>query len=194
MVKKSKKSNDFKRPLILIPLLLLLLLLVCYLGRGWIRRSLVPSLAEVVYARRVQSTFDKEYGALGNPFETLGMNNIKTTKECTLIYARHFKVQVYCAVSYSSYSDKVSNLHPDLSIRSKTLEQTLESKDWIRGNTSLETLGTNISTGIDWTPDAAYMKTVGKTFCLTDFNTAFSKPKSPALSGSISCSQPFQIF
>lgn len=188
--KKSKKNETFKKPVVFIPLAVVILLLVCYLGRGWIRVTAVPAAVQLTYGRQVQNTLNKDYNSL-KPFDTLGMANVKSTDKCRLLYAKNFKIMVDCTSSYSSFSDKLS---PGLGARAKNLGNSLKNSGWQSGITTIETLGQNIGQGIDWTPDAAYMKQAGKTFCLADFNTAFSKPKPPALNGSVSCSRLVEIF
>jgi hypothetical protein len=109
------------------------------------------------------------------------------------MYASRFHTKIFCSSVYKAYSDKVASLSPDLGVRAARLDALLKANGWQGGNTTLTTLGQNIAKGIDWTPDAAYAKQFGKIFCLADFNTAFSKPKPPAMSGNISCSRDYEI-
>jgi len=197
--KKNKKTTKnvkayFKNLYVAAPLFILILVIVCFLVRGWIRSSVVPEVVSLTYGHSVKTISEKEYSNLNKPFEALGLPDPKIKSDCTLVYAKRFKMVIYCCYSYSSYSDKISGLSPDLGARSQTLAATLKNNGWAGGVTNISTLGQNIRKGIDWTPDAAYMKQIGNTFCLADFNTAFSKPKPPALSGSVSCSRSFQLF
>jgi hypothetical protein len=145
----------------------------------------------LVYTRQVQSTLDKEYTALQKPFEMLGMPDVHKKKTCELAHAKHFKIQLYCSAIYSSYSDHIA---PNLAAGSAKLANQFTSNGWSLGYTDLSTLGKNISQGIDYTPDAAYTKFKGDIACTADFNTAFSKPKPPAINGSVSCTKVVDIF
>lgn len=60
--------------------------------------------------------------------------------------------------------------------------------------TSLVTLVKNVNSGIDYTPDAAYEKTIGDINCLFDSNTAFSSPKPPAISSNLYCTREVYMF
>lgn len=187
----NSKNKDWY---VVVPTLVILILIATFLSRGWLRRTVVPSAVNPVYGHPVQATLDKEYDILGKPLDTLGLPSHARTGKCAMIGAQHFKITVDCSYIYKSYSDKVNGLKPDLGARATTLEASLKNNGWTGGNTSISTLGQNINKGIDWTPDAAYTKQVGKTFCLADFNTAFSRPKPPALSGMVLCSRTFQLF
>ncbi len=191
MAKKIEKQPQKLKKIYLIPLAILILLFLAYLGRGWIRRSLVPTVAGWVYANKLQSTLDKEYNSLQKPFDALGIPNVKKGRGCNLAHAKHFKITLSCGAEYSAYTDRVA---PDLAANSARLSNQFKDQGWSFGNTDVGTLGKNISQGIDWTPDAAYIKFKGPIACLADFNTAFSKPKPPAINGSVSCNKAIDIF
>jgi hypothetical protein len=194
---KSKKplTRDYlQRWYVAVPAALVVLALLCFVFRGWIRATVVPDLYSVTYGSSINSTLNKEYNALGKPFDILGATNVKHTKTCQLVYAKGFHMEIDCSAMYSSFSDKVTSQSPSLADRAKTLEANLSKQNWQGGNTSITLLGSEIAKGTDWEPDAAYQKTIGKTQCLADFNTAFSKPKPPAIAGMVVCNRLFDLF
>jgi hypothetical protein len=186
----SKNKNWY----VAVPVLVILIIITVFLSRGWLHRTVIPGTVSLAHGHSVQATLDTEYSNLGKPLDILGLPRHARTGKCTMVSSQHFKTTMDCSYIYKSYSDKVSGLKPDLEIRAATLETNLKNKGWTGGNTSISTLGQNINKGIDWTPDASYTKQVGKTYCLADFNTAFSKPKPPALSGVVMCSHTFELF
>jgi hypothetical protein len=192
MMKKGHKPKH--RKLLFMAVIIVLLVAGAYLFRGWLRHTVAPGVVAQTAGRQVQKTTEEQYSKLNNPFTVLGMTSVKHENKCRLLYAKSFHAEVDCTSSYSSYSDKVSSLKPDLGQRAALLENYLKANGWTGGNTTISALGANISKGIDYTPDAAYQKTVGKITCLADFNTAYSKPKPAAIAGSVECSRTFYLF
>jgi hypothetical protein len=191
---KKKDHKPKHRKLLLLALIVFLLVAGTYVFRGWLRHTVAPAVVSQTAGRRVQKTTYEQYSKLNNPFTVLGMPKVKHENKCRLSYAKSFHAEVDCVSSYTSYSDKVSSLKPDLGQRTALLENYLRSNGWSGGNTTISTLGSNISKGIDWTPDAAYTKQVGKITCMADFNTAYSKPKPAAIAGGIECYRTYYLF
>lgn len=168
--------------------------LVLFLGRGWIRHTFEPAAISVSVGHGPSRAVDSQLSALDNPFDTLGISSTQRSDICNLTYAKGFSSEVVCTSTVNGFAKIPSNLQPGLAQRSKSLEALLKSNGWTKGNTSISELGANIANGIDYTPDAAYTKKVGKVECLLDFNTAFSKPKPAAIAGSLNCQQAFELF
>jgi hypothetical protein len=186
----SRKSIDYRKWYILLPVIVITLLLIGYFSRGWVRFSLEPKIVSATSDKSL-AVLDEQYSQLGKPFETLGLPAATKISRCSAIYASKLQTEVGCYSNYSSYG---SNLPADLATRAARLEKALKNQGWSGGNTTISVLGMNIGKGIDYTPDAAYQKQIGGIFCLADFNTAFSKPKPPALNGTIGCSQEHGLF
>jgi hypothetical protein len=179
---------------VLVLLAIIFIGTLAFVGRGWVRETAVPDVLSLPYGRQVKRTLDQQYKNLNQPLSYLGLGTPSSKNKCGTVYASHFQTDVDCSSIYSAYSDKVSALSPDLGVRAAKLDLLLKAQGWQGGNTYLTTLGQNIAKGIDWTPDAAYNKTVGKVTCQADFNTAFSKPKPPAMYGEISCFRDIELF
>jgi len=194
---KAKKKNTeyeyYKKWYAIAATVLVIIFIIGYLGRGWIRNTVVPGTVHTFGGNSVQKTLDQQYSALGNPLQAMGITKLDHYDKCTRTYANNFHIEVDCSAHYSAYSNEVSNFKPDLGVRAANLEQTLKANGWAGANTSITTLGENLSRGIDYTPDAAYQKKIGKTECLVDFNTAFRSPHPTAISGSVDCSRTYEI-
>lgn len=177
-----------------VPLVILVLVALTYVGRSWVRVTLVPKTEGLYYGHQVDSRLQTEYKKLGEPFQTLGFVSSPHFSRCVMTYAYHFEIESSCAAGYASFSDKVSSLSPDLGVRAASLESALKANGWQGDNTSITTLGQNLSKGIDYTPDADYTKSFGKIQCDIDFNTAFSTPKPAAIAGRMTCSRQLLLF
>ena len=189
----KKKPARPLRLLYIIPAAVVVLILALYLGRGWIRGTFEPVAISVTAGRNAKQTLDEQLKALNSPFKTLGINTTQSSNECRLSYAKKFHSQITCSATTNGFAKLSANQQTALAGGSASLEKLLKSNGWSGMNTSITTLGTNISKGIDYTPDAAYQKTIGKITCVADFNTAFSRPRPAAINGSITCVRVYEI-
>lgn len=176
-----------------IPLAVLIVLAAGYLTRGWIRFHAEPALASWS-ADNTQKILDTQMHDLNNPLVRLGISQKNTTKSCVTVYANNFSTQIICSTAYQGYLPDARGLNPSLAVRAADLQSSLKTQGWDGANTTLSELGSNISKGIDYTPDATYQKQVGEYNCMVSFTTAFSHPRPPAINGVVSCVRYYGIF
>jgi len=175
-----------------IPLAILIVFVAGYIARGWVRYNAEPKM--VSWSMDGSKKVLKEQVAqLGNPFKSMGMPDASIDSQCALTYANGFSSEFNCGSESQSFFKDVRGLKPDLASRGATLQIGLAANNWMGGNTTLADLTSNISKGIDYTPDATYMKQVGMYTCMISFTTAFSKPKPPAIAAVMSCSKQYSI-
>lgn len=194
---KSAKSNVKSWHIIgewyvALPLAILIVFLAGYLARGWIRYHAGP-VAVRWSVDDTQKVLNDQMNNLKDPLVRMGITQKVKSGDCTLTYANGFTSNYFCGHAYQGYLSDVRNLKPSLADRATALEISLQTAGWMRGGTSITQLGSNISKGIDSTPDAAYFKRIGAYTCLLDFSTAFSKPKPPAINGNMACSRSYDI-
>lgn len=175
-----------------LPLAILIILLAGYLARGWVRYHAEPALVSWT-ADDTQKVLDDQMSALNDPLKRLGITQKNTARQCSLTYADNFDSTIDCASTYQGYLSDTRNLKPDLAQRAAALESTLKSAGWGGAATTITQLGSNISKGIDYTPDATYVKQIGDYLCMASFTTAFSHPKPPAINGLVSCNRYYGI-
>jgi len=198
---KTHLTHWLKKWFVILPLVLLIIAAGSYLARGWIRVTVIPAGASLVYEHSVQSVYNKETATLNDPLRSLGFKNIiHAPAKCQLAWAQNIHTSVECVSSSSSYMIIGDTDRAALVNNAKSLSERLQNNAW-QGTysnsgpyTSLLTLATSISSGIDWQPDAAYTKQVGNTSCTIDFNTAFSKPKPAAIAGRVDCWRQVDVF
>lgn len=175
-----------------VPLAILIIFAAGYLARGWIRYH--AGAAAVRWSvDDTQKVLNDQMDDLKDPLTRMGITQKTKSGDCGLTYANGFTLNYFCGHAYQGYLSDVRNLKPGLADRATALEISLQAGGWMRGGTSITQLGSNIAKGIDYTPDAAYLKRIGAYTCLLDFNTAFSKPKPPAINGDMACSRSYDI-
>lgn len=190
-------------------LLALFIIVIIFLGSGflarsWIRMTLLPEAITVLYKNSVRNTANDEINKLQDPIKLLSYTKLEAKYDlpCTTNLAKGFKTQVDCSYDLRAY--RQIDLGPQsvarLNENATKLQTLLKQNGWdgtyieTAPTTSIKLLIKSITSGIDYQPDAAYQKTIGKVHCAIDSETAFSKSKPPAMATQISCSRTFNIF
>ncbi len=199
----KKKSPRSKMTGIRILLVLLALLIVLFLFRGWIRKTVVPAGVQAVYGDSVQSVYQDEVQKLAGPLAKLGPDNtVIRIDGCRMLKAADVRIQVECGYEKDKYlivgnSEQATN---SLKTTAVELQALLKANGWngVYDNnnpehTSLVKLFTSVANGIDYQPDAYYEKQVGGVSCWFDANTAFSQPSPAAVSAKLYCSKSFNF-
>ncbi|HVX58503.1 MAG TPA: hypothetical protein VG964_02075 [Candidatus Saccharimonadales bacterium] len=191
-----------RNKLVLFLLVLVVLVGLVYLGRGWIRKTAEPKAVAVTSGRSVKSEAEKQLSALGDPMARLGYPNEKKTFNCFMATARSIHTEVTCTYVIDVYA-KVSDLkdNPNLNTEAAGIEKSLKANGWdgtyglgASPYTSLTRLAKSLTSGIDYQPDAAYAKNIGKITCFFDSHTAYSHPAPAAIGSSYICSRTYDVF
>lgn len=198
----SSAGKLLRNKLGLTLLILVVIIGLAFFGRGWIRKTAEPKVVAVTSGSSVRKTAEQQLNILGNPLEQMGYKNISKSSVCFMATARSIHTEVTCNYVLSAYS-KISDLKNSYQLNSKaaTIETALKNNGWegIYGlgaspYTSLTRLSKSLSSGIDYQPDAAYIKSIGKITCIFDSNTAYSHPAPAAISSRYVCSKAFEVF
>lgn len=200
---KKFKNIGRSKNFVVAAVIVLLVILFAYLFRGWIRITLLPRSASVMFSGQVHSTFNDETAKLSDPLSKLGYKNVTTDNQgCKMIIASRFHELIGCSFQASAYS-RLSDLSvsPDgFKTYAATLMAALQKEGWSGTYTndgpytSLGKLADSLAAGIDYQPNASYTKSVGKVSCIFESHTAFSKPFPPAVGSEISCVRVLMVF
>lgn len=90
----KKKSLGIAFAILLVGLMLM------YLGRGWLRVTVIPWYVDVMHRQSVQNAFDEVNEELGHPLTALELNvsNVRgNNAQCSENTAQHFHVEVGCS-------------------------------------------------------------------------------------------------
>ena len=198
-----QKLTDSQRTVVVVGLAIIVLFIACYLFRGWLRVTIVPNATTMMHGQTLQRDMDAETAALQDPLKLLGYSQIDVTRStCVMQSAQGFRETLSCTSSLHAYTEMPKDAagKAALNRNAEKLQTLLQQRSWEGEYTdtaqtmSLKRLVHNLNEGIDYTPDAAYMKTVGNMQCLMDTSTAFSSPKPAAMSTTISCSRLLMPF
>lgn len=200
--KPSSKSKRMKVIALISAAVILTILVMMFVFRGWLRVTVMPKTADMLHAGKLDKVANDEFAKLQSPLEALGYKNIeKKPATCKLDAAKRFATGFYCLAQSSAYQEINQNASTKetMSANAAKLQKLLEDNGW-EGTytndtelTSLETLVSNINKGIDYTPDAAYSKTMGNITCIFDSNTSFSSPGAPAIATHYGCGQSLKF-
>lgn len=163
----------------------------------------IPAITKQVKFGQIEDVYSTEIAKLGEPFNALGVKNLTGEEgKCITGYADRFKISVSCVRSQTAYAtlEDRSLTAEQIVANAQTLQNTLQAEGW-KGifaesddATSLSKLVQNIAKGIDYTPDATYIKQVGSISCVFSSHTAFSAPDKPAFETQLWCGQEFYPF
>lgn len=178
------------------------LFFLLYVFRGWGRRYAIPRVVTVLYGNSAEKIYISEMKKLENPISLLGYKSTESQiKGCPTNLAKGISTQVYCIYDVRAYGTiaKSSLTTTELNANAEKLQNLLKQNGWqgeyndVGEYTSLKKLISNVSSGIDYQPDATYEKQIGNVTCYFHSNTAFSAPNPPALATQISCTRIFNI-
>ena len=169
---------------------------ILFLARGWVRNSLEPAYADLLYAHQVQATLDEQGRILHDPLQALGFSKGITAKSavCHRSLALSIHTAIDCSASYQAYgpvsSDKATLRKNAVSLQAKLLQ------DGWSGNPvmPLTQFINGITDGADNQPDATYLKHFGSISCMLSPTTAFKSPDTPAMNIVFSCSRDVLLF
>lgn len=183
--------------------IIFVVVLSSYLARGWIRVTAVPKTIQLFEAHSLRVDTTNELSLLAEPFSSLGYETVnKSPSACYINVAQNFSEEVGCSYTLSAYDVIPQNdaTKTTLDAASKKVENALQKNGWTGEYSdtgqyvSLHKLVTNITNGIDYTPDASYYKQSGPLMCVFQATTAFARPKPPAMSLQISCNKTYKVF
>ncbi len=169
-----------------------------FLLRGWLRVTVAPAVVTVTQGRSAKSAFYSEMDKLGQPLTVLGYENVEPLLTgCKLSTAQMLSTSFHCSYTFKAFKEvPTDQAGKDAIIQSAAeLQITLQENGWSgefiesEEYTSLTKLVKNINAGIDYTPDASYLKSVGDVTCLFGSNTAFATPDAPAIASFFTCSR-----
>lgn len=190
--KASKAPNKW----LIAGIVVVILLALGYLLRGWVRATVLPESADIIYGRSVSKLYQEEMDKLQDPTALLGYgdNDIKAEKDCTRSFASGLKTQIIC--TYGVEASKQINLQDkdQLNANATKLQDALKANGW-QGTysdtgdpyTSIVKLMSSLTNDIDYQPDATYTKDIGNTTCTLSTVTAYSKPNPSAMATRAYC-------
>lgn len=174
-----------------------------FLFRGWVRMTVLPNTVEAVYADSVQKVYQDEMGKLQNPLALLGYQvTLPASAHCYTVVANGVKTQVDCSYGYDVSQETPTDTEAKqaLNANAEKLQALLQANGWQgaysndgQPYTSLVKLVSSITGGIDYQPDATYLKQIGNVECMFGNNTAFSHPDPAKMTTRISCSRTINI-
>lgn len=194
--KHSKQRSKIRPVFIIVPVVLLVICLLVYGFRSTVVSKFAPFVASLTTGRQLQSLADDELTKLGGPFRALGFSDVKIQKaKCTIDTQDEVRVGINCQYTAEAYREmpKSEQEQATLVENATKLQKVLKANGWDgeysskSSHASLEEIIGNVTKGIDYTPDAYYYKQVGDMNCTFDTITAFSKPKTPAVSTRFDC-------
>ena len=177
------------------------MLLVLFIARGFVRKTLLPTLVKRTTGNQANDVFISESNKLGAPLPELGFTNFAVVhKDCFLVVANGFSTQVDCTHNITATEEiaALSNNTNHLIGNAQKLQALLKANDWQgdfsqNGQNSLVGLMTDLTKGIDYHPDANFTKEINGTQCTFSNNTAFAKPDKPALTSRFWCTKSYYI-
>lgn len=199
IIMKYNLNRFIKSKLFLSLAVCVVLVGILFLARGWVRGTVMPKTATIIYGHTIQSTFDAQIKNLDDPLTKLGYSKItKTNATCILGTARSIHTEMYCYAKYEAYGTvpTIGHAKTILNTNAQTIQDAATSNGWSGGgrDNQLTKLVSSVTGNIDYNPDASYQKQFGATYCMFSSNTAFSHPKLAAMSSYISCTRTVDWF
>lgn len=190
-----KANADFFKSKFFITVVVIVVLAdALFLARGWLRVTVVPKTATVVYSHSVQSTLDNAVAELGDPLHKLGYSTVhKTSARCFMVVAQSIHIEMSCYAAYTMYGTvpTTGDAKTNINTAAATIQKLALGRGWTGGgpDNQLTKLVSSVTSNIDYNPDATYQKHIGSTWCTFSSTTAYSRPKPAAMSSSINCSR-----
>jgi hypothetical protein len=105
-----KKGQKFKRTKIYLVAVSAILIagLLIFIGRGWIRGSLIPSIYSSTHKPRIEALLDTEFSNIKPAFETLGIRNFYKVNEPECLRSSYEKFEIYMPCHSSSLGGRGS--------------------------------------------------------------------------------------
>ena len=200
---KPQTPKPKNRKLLIVFGAALALVVMLFLFRGWVRMTVLPNTVEAVYSNSVQKVYQDEIGKLQDPLASLGYQATSpATARCYTVVANGLKTQVDCSYGYDATQKTPTDTEAKrtLNANAEKLQALLQANGW-QGEysndgqpySSLVKLVSSLTSGIDYQPDATYLKQVGNVACIFGNNTAFSQPDPAQITTRISCSRSINI-
>ena len=164
------------------------------------RNSIVSGVATLAYASSVRSTATDQRSKLADPFVKLAGADPKVTTSCSTWRSGALDMQMLgnCAASMQAYT-KLGQSAED---KTKVLQSVdavtdaLKRQGYQAGSNgmTLASLVAGTYEGKDYSPDAAYQRTIGKDVCVFDVTVAYSNPATPAINMTLNCGRTMYPF
>jgi hypothetical protein len=200
---KPQTPKPKNRKLLIVFGAALALVVMLFLFRGWARMTVLPNTVEAVYSNSVQKVYQDEMNKLQDPLALLGYHvTLPADAHCYTVVANGVKTQVDCSYGYDVSRETPTDMEAKRALNANVekLQALLQANGW-QGEysndgqpySSLVKLVSSITSGIDYQPDATYLKQIGNIECIFGNNTAFSHPNPAQMTTRISCSKSINI-
>ena len=140
-----------------------------YVGRGWVRQSVVPFYAKIVYLHQVRNHFDKDFKPIDLTMSKIGYHfNTTDDDECSNPFFQGFGESINCAKGITS-----NKLTPSTDLTKKwkqtapNLERRLLISGWTKDNVDQPIVTLLDNTNVEDTsqPAVNYRRYHGKVEC-----------------------------
>jgi hypothetical protein len=162
-----KLRLSHKRTLLIASSVLVLLLAVVYLGRGYIRATVVPAYAQKFYMPDVDKKFAENLTDATRKLESYGVKYSTNYDECWSggnAMFENFRETVTCIKSLESNAARVTDgLRKQWKIEGPQLEKQLLANGWRKQHNTDEPIAELLVR--DYGPTVKYAKDIGKVQC-----------------------------
>jgi hypothetical protein len=190
----TKILKKHRRAIELAAVFLLAVLLT--LSLGWLRTHVLPPVTGVFYRHGLQTTFDAQNQAIGDPIRSLSGKESKKSYHCVFYSGASISTEIGCSYNMASYFKLGDATKKEETLaKVATIEKRLSSEGYKAGTNgvTLTSLVSETYEGKDYSPDAFYQKVTGKNHCVFDTYIAYSNPATPALGMSLECTRTVNI-
>lgn len=112
---------------------MLILLIFCYVSRGVIRKSVLPSTTSFFYSNNLNKTLVQERKMLDAIYPFGQAKYIdETLAKCDLSYAHNLKTEVWCGNYLFRKQVSIKDVATeDFKVKAQTFEQSLKKQGWV---------------------------------------------------------------
>jgi hypothetical protein len=166
-------------------------ILIVVIGLGHDR--ILAGTDNILYGRSIHATTASENVRIGDPFQLLTGTSPKFISGCMTQSMYASKPEVNCTSTAQAYTKLGQTAADKAKVLNEvaTITSALKAQGYTAGsnNVTLMSLVAGTYKGIDWSPDAAYMRNIGKDSCLFDTTIAYSNTahQQPAIHMSLFC-------
>lgn len=192
-----KKSVASCKVLLLVVLTILIVLILVGFHKSSKKVNIITS-SYPSYVTSLQNTINSAVTNLDDPFTKLGYTSInKKPVKCSLLYSEGATTQLDCSGEYQAYTRTPRNPlgETNLENQAQLLQTLLIVGGWQAGGNgvTLTSLIDGTYKGIDYSPDAAYLKNINGNSCIFDTDIAYSNPNPTAINSTLSCSRTVSV-
>lgn len=156
----------------------------------------IQKTKKLYYGYTVRKIHDKEFGKLKTQLTTIGVQPKSTTSKCKVepVYSYSTK-QLWCDTYQHEYIVIGNDVdrQKNFVAAAKELDTYFKQNGWAVTSNSTETFEIfikGVTSGIDYIPGIAAVKTSGNVRCGLTVGVAYSNPNPPAVAFDLQCNSP----